>query len=92
MSADGKPLPLPVLDPNVALVDDPDGWGRVVICPFCHHENAHTGNPYIERWQGRQDAVAVPIEGECGHRWTIAFGEHKGNVYMYTSCDPRGRS
>jgi hypothetical protein len=64
---------------------------RRLICPVCGHENAHLDSPRFHEsgdgheagWEGCGDLVEVPVEGECGHNWSVCFGFHKGDVVSF---------
>lgn len=58
-----------------------DGFTVYVRCPYCGDEWVHHGEPKcIEYGEFKQGAVIIPMEGECGSKWEIGFGEHKGNI------------
>lgn len=80
---------------TAVVQDASDFWGDATFshlsCPNCGSEFQHLGEPvtiagndnYEAKWGGRGDLVAVPIEGECGSRWEICFGFHKGNTATF---------
>ena len=57
---------------------------HVLICPVCGGECSHiTGTQKDDpRGWGSYGNVSVSIWGECGHRWTIFFNDHKGAVLV----------
>ena len=66
-----------------------------IECPFCGYFYVHCGQPESgddERMGGmKQGTLVIPFWGECGHRWDLIFGEHKGNTYAkiaFASLDP----
>jgi hypothetical protein len=38
----------------------------------------------------RRSAVAIEVDGECGHRWTIVIQQHKGTNYVSVRSDGNG--
>ena len=57
---------------------------HVLICPVCGFNCAHiTGVQKDDpRGWGSYGNVSIEIWGECGHRWTIFFNDHKGAVLV----------
>lgn len=61
-----------------------------IVCPLCGSEYQSVGDSYTvpgnanyEAWEGRGDLLVIPFCGECGHRWELCFGSHKGNTFAY---------
>ncbi len=83
--------PLPVVC-GPALERD-TSYGQRLLCPVCGHTYTHAAGPvevpshdeYGAAWDGRGDAIAIPISGECGHNWALVLGQHKGETYLFTS-------
>jgi hypothetical protein len=80
---------------SVISREDP-GWEpgscvRKMRCPVCHFDCIHEGAPYVvpghdnyeAGWDGRGDLVVVPMEGECGSRFDLCFGFHKGQLMSF---------
>ena len=78
------------------LVDDDDntwsdGASRDLKCPICNFNYQHVGTPtvidgqdvYKAGWDGRGDLIVIPVNGECGHKWELCFGFHKGNTAAF---------
>ncbi len=43
------------------------------------------GDDYEAGWGGRGDLTVLPFEGECGHRWALCFGFHKGMTAAFVA-------
>ena len=62
--------------------------------PDCGYNYA-SGNPevkglandYSGGWTGRGELIVIPFEGECGHRWSLCIGFHKGEVMIFERDD-----
>ena len=68
-----------------------------IVCPICGFDYNHLQTPARlvgwestdngarsnYQWSGRGDGIALPIEGECGHRWVICVAFHKGQLFMF---------
>ncbi|PQV64447.1 hypothetical protein B1R32_105129 [Abditibacterium utsteinense] len=79
-----------------------DGITREIRCPICEFEYQHCENPqvidgkddYKANWDGRGNLIVIPVWGECGSKWEICFGSHKGYtaafVRLITSCEETG--
>ena len=74
--------------------DDP-GWGdesRLLLCPVCKFDYTHVDPPYIKdggdnyeaRWGGRGDLAVLPMWSECGSKWQVCVGFHKGQSAIFT--------
>ena len=63
-----------------------------LVCPVCKFEYQHPGKPmvvdgqenYAAGWWGRGSLTILPFESECGTKWELCFGFHKGNVFSFT--------
>lgn len=44
------------------------------------NDNYESSNPWGLNVRG--DVVAQEFWGECGHRWIVAYGEHKGGLLV----------
>jgi hypothetical protein len=76
-----------------------DGEGNGLQCPFCDLEYVQFGRPYQidgqdnykAGWGGRGDLLVIPFYGECGSRWELCFGFHKGSTdsFLRVSVDCR---
>lgn len=74
--------------------------GRV-ICPRCSFEYVRAEHPLYfagnDEYEAekvfemgvRGDVIALPFCGECGHKWIIALGSHKGNTRWKLVPDTR---
>lgn len=40
------------------------------------------GAPTDDNPSRRRDAVAIAVEGECGHAWELLVIQHKGQTYL----------
>lgn len=69
------------------LQENPDGWGVQLLCPFCGDQYVHFNTPVVKNsdeytaWEGRGNALRIPMWCEQGHSWYIRYGAHKGGVY-----------
>ena len=85
--------------PCIAKVDA--GWGdgaRNLLCPICGGTYNHMEPPYLKDggdnyaagWGGRGDLAVIPMWGECGSKWEVCIGFHKGEspifVRVSVSC------
>ena len=69
------------------------GWSSglpyQVLCPICRYDYVHMSDPITlssdsyTAWHGRGDAIKIPFDGECGHRFALCFGYHKGQVFAF---------
>ena len=68
----------------------------MLLCPYCNDTYIHQENDpirlegndkYDAGWGGRGDVLKVPFWGECGHRFGLCFGFHKGNTYVWAESD-----
>jgi len=71
-----------------------NGTARNLNCPVCGDNFQHVGKDVGEprlidgqnayaAWDGKGDLVVVPVVGECGHKWELCFGFHKGNTAAF---------
>lgn len=73
---------------RVVMAGD-DTWGgrpafERIACPVCGSTYQHSGEAQrVEGWGGRGDLLVIPMEGECGHRWELCFGFHKGETFGF---------
>ena len=75
-----------------------DGLTQSIKCPECGSEYQHFGTPVVKSgsdnyeagWAGRGDLLVIPIWGECGSKWEICLGFHKGQtgafINLINSC------
>lgn len=70
-----------------AAENDPE-WGQQLKCPVCGYEFVHFETPSIKHsdnydaWEGRGDAIRIPMWCEGGHKWDLRVGFHKGQSFM----------
>src|SRR5262245_52125336 len=62
----------------------------MMVCPDCGFEYSRIGEPRkvsgnddYKAWAGKGDLLVVPFEGECGSKWEMCFGVHKGNTDVF---------
>lgn len=91
-----KTDPRPALDVLESISDiDAAGWGdakRLLTCPVCGFDYTHVDPPYLKDgddnyqagWGGRGDLVVVPLWSECGSKWELCLGFHKGQTAVFT--------
>lgn len=66
-----------------------DGKFLAICCPTCGCCNCHFGKGKVKKvkeyssWYGRGPCLVIPIDGECGHKWNICYGEHKGDLARF---------
>ena len=78
--------------------DRQSGPVLLLKCPVCGFDCNHIGETTpvagyeepsrpdgVVSWAGRGHGHAVEINGECGHRWLVCFGFHKGNSYLFVT-------
>jgi len=51
-----------------------------ISCPFCGHFNIHTKNA-TRGDDMNYGTTTIEFHGECGHKWDLIFGDHKGDVF-----------
>ena len=69
-------------DNNGSLSD----YGEVLTCPECGSENVHFYRPEYseieyESWEGRGNAIRIPMKCEGFHKWVLRLGHHKGTSF-----------
>jgi hypothetical protein len=82
-----------------------DEFSNVLHCPVCGFDYNHIGavyqmtakdDYYSAGWAGRGPLAAIRLSGECGSKWELCLGEHKGHVSSFTriveSCSTAMRS
>lgn len=83
------------------------GWNdgaKNLLCPVCGFNYNHIEPPYLTDgnddyaagWGGRGDLAVVPMWGECGSKWEVCIGFHKGQspifVRVIESCEDKKRN
>ncbi|RCW63977.1 hypothetical protein DET61_11618 [Marinobacter nauticus] len=79
---------LPLISKEIITVGSEQ---RNLKCPTCGGEFNHPEPPYLKdgndayeaNWGGRGDLIVVPMWGECGSRWQLCVGFHKGNAPVF---------
>ena len=67
---------------------------KILVCPVCGYNNQHfsgiapscfiKGNDNYEApWWGRGDLLIIQFWSECGSRWELCFGFHKGEIFSF---------
>lgn len=86
------PIPPPNIEPLARVMELSNFYGyeflySLLVCPVCDGTFNHIGTPErregkddYEAWRGRGDLLVIPMDGECGCRWQICLGEHKGET------------
>lgn len=66
-------------------------FGNNIMCPVCDTEYVHFNEPEYrkgadsyEAWDGRGDAIYIPMWCEEGHAWNMRIGFHKGMSFIKT--------
>lgn len=92
----------PKIDIFTTISQDDAGWGdgaRNLTCPVCGQSYNHIEPPYLidgadnyqADWGGRGDLAVIPVWGECGSKWEVCIGFHKGESAIFArlkeSCD-----
>ena len=80
------------------VVTDDHKLGDVLVCPMCLRMSPDRqtyirsgrvslveGHDNYEAWEGRGDALAIAMNGECGHSWALCLGFHKGQTFLFNS-------
>lgn len=62
-------------------------FGDILVCPKCGSENVHFDRPEYnefeyESWEGRGNALRIPMYCESEHRWIVRLGHHKGTSFI----------
>ena len=102
-----KKDPLPHGNILEAIDHEDPGWGdesRLLKCPVCAFDYTHVEPPYLKDggdnyeagWNGRGDLAVVPVWSECGSKWQVCIGFHKGQSAIFTrvieSCKEKAAS
>ena len=63
---------------------------ETLICPVCGYDCIHYNEPILvdgkdsyEAWGGRGDCLRIPMLGECGSKFDLCFGYHKGQTFFF---------
>ena len=64
------------------------GPNYVLTCPICGLDYNHHAKTKEVEWHGRGGSETLSFWGECGHAWSLTFGFHKGNMYVFSTHDP----
>jgi len=95
------PVTVPILD-RPLVEGEPPGLHKLVVCPCCGFDHTHPvgtfqrdgQDDYKAFWGGRGSASGVVMVGECGSRFEIGIGNHKGQSYtfcrVYVDCGKKG--
>jgi hypothetical protein len=71
-------------EPGMFLRPDPDGPEQAagaalrVHCPVCGKAGQTTGSPSDDG-----TTYSIPMEGDCGHRWTLCVRTERGQTHVY---------
>lgn len=74
------------------LPEDERDADYLLVCPYCGFEFTHADGCGLidgkdsykatpDKWV-RGDVVQVPFWGECGHKWLLQIGQHKGQTFV----------
>ena len=85
----------PIHDILKSIETEEAGWGddkRWLKCPICDFNYSHIeaprlldgGDNYLAEWGGRGDLALVPMWSECGSKWEVCIGFHKGQSAIFT--------
>lgn len=79
--------------PIAHIVSHERNWDdlQTVKCPTCVYTNNQvvttrtvSGNDNGEAgWPGRGDLTVIELAGECGSRWELCLGFHKGQTAVF---------
>lgn len=83
-----------VLDILPVISKHDAGWSdgkRNLLCPVCRGtynrieapEMQNGRDDYAANWDGRGDLIIVPLSGECGSKWELCLGFHKGETAIF---------
>lgn len=83
-----------VFDILPVISNDDAGWGdgaRNLLCPICGHTYNHMEAPvvtgtqgdYAGDWHGRGALTVIPMWSECGSKWELCMGFHKGETCIF---------
>ena len=59
---------------------------RNLYCPVCGCINTHLEPPYLkvgDKWQGNGELAITPLWSECGSKWEVCIGFHKGDAPIF---------
>jgi len=51
------------------------------ICPICGYMCSHITEVKQGDFIGKQGAIAIKFDGECGHSWVRIIDSHKGEIF-----------
>ncbi|MBW2431184.1 MAG: hypothetical protein JRF56_19680 [Deltaproteobacteria bacterium] len=64
---------------------------NLLVCPLCGDKYTHLKFPKVifgkdnyEAWEGRGDLIIIPVECECGSKWELCLGYHKGYNLLFS--------
>ena len=73
-----------------AMSPTADLGGRVVgplfllVCPLCGNTGQTTGAPADDG-----QTVAIPLEGDCGHRWVLNVRTRQGQTALFATAQEK---
>lgn len=64
---------------------------QMIVCPICGFDYVHFNEPVYKKsgdesgvaWEGRGDAIVIPMWCESEHEWDLVIGFHKGNTFIH---------
>lgn len=59
---------------------------RNLYCPVCGCINTHVEAPYLkvgDNWHGNGELAITPLWSECGSKWEVCIGFHKGDAPIF---------
>lgn len=79
------------------------GWSqdeiRLLHCPVCNCDNTHIEPPHLNynaQWEGQGELAITPLWSECGSKWQVCLGFHKGQTAIFIrlikSCKTQSRA
>lgn len=82
--------------PWTSILTDVGPWADAAMgtvrCPTCGEDTQHFKGPvrtlqgrdaYKVDWGGRGDLLVIPFWGECGSKWELCLGFHKGATALF---------
>jgi hypothetical protein len=61
---------------------------RRLECPVCGCVNSHLESPSLmtgdQNWGGCGELAITPLDSECGCKWELCIGYHKGESLIFT--------
>jgi len=73
---------------------DKDFNANAICCPVCGFDYSHQAGEITilssdnyRAWAGRGEVIVIPFEGECGHKWKLCIGYHKGQNYIFNEVE-----